>query len=131
MLCSESQEQLAAAAMYIDSQAKILQQFQVIARPAQANPPPAPAYPPGNTTPTRPIAANDRYQRGFQRDWVPTCVVCGQKGHLPRDCRNEPLPAEEQSKLREKQHPAASWFSCVNNPCYWFALLSHVVTYLT
>jgi len=45
--------------MYIDSQAKILQQFQEIAKPAKL------AHTPqalGNI-PTRPVAANDRYQK--------------------------------------------------------------------
>jgi len=63
-----SQERLAA--MHLNSQAKILQQFQEIVKPAKLTTPTYPPQAPGNIP--RPVTANDHYQRRYQRDWVPT-----------------------------------------------------------
>lgn len=90
------------AAMYLDSKTKILKQVKEYVNQARES---------GGGSNSgavvlsgaRPVAPNDRYQTGYNKGpWVPTCVVCGQQGHLSRDCTNAPLPAGEQAKLRER-----------------------------
>lgn len=117
-----SQERLAA--MYIDSQSKFVQQVQEAFKVSQGQAVNQNVNPTSNmvtgqntglvaTGPSvvqgqggnRPATANDRYQTGYRAggsNWTPTCVVCGQRGHLSRDCNNPPLPIEEQNKLWEK-----------------------------
>lgn len=96
MICS--QEKLAA--MYLDSQNKIMQQVSEAVKSAQA----AAGTSQGSAGYTQGRASTTA-NSGYAPGRAPTCVLCGKLGHLSCDCRSTPLPLSEQYKLREKHLP--------------------------